>query len=208
MRLRAIPGTTLYCSRASKRTIPWGTFSSSRTIEASTTAWKHAPGWPSTPASSRCSFPKEHAGSICRKAGGASFDAMRSRDRVLPTLMRSSKRRAWPPRNSIGAPTRGSGDSLPKNTAPSASPLLLPPLRKGAVGCQLCCLSSLLSFLHVRLPQVEVSPTLREHFVNIREVLLISACYHSWRALTVVVERPGLINEKMWIAEEQSQSQN
>src|SRR5260370_10307297 len=47
VRLRAIPGTTLNCSRASKRTIPWRTFSSSRTIEASTTAWKHAPGWPS-----------------------------------------------------------------------------------------------------------------------------------------------------------------
>ncbi len=59
-----------------------------------------------------------------------------------------------------------------------------------------------------RLPQVEVSPTFREHFVNIREVLLISACYHSWRALTAVVESLGLINEKTWIAEEQSQSQN
>lgn len=63
------------------------------------------------------SFPKAHAGSICKKAGGGSSGAMPSPVRVLRMLKRSSKRRVWLQPNLIGEPNRGCGDDRPRPAA-------------------------------------------------------------------------------------------
>ena len=65
------------CSRTLKPTIQPGTSTSLLIIEASTTALRPALGWLSTPAFTTSSFPKERAGSICRRAGGGSSAVMR-----------------------------------------------------------------------------------------------------------------------------------
>jgi hypothetical protein len=109
---------------------PSGDIFGLRTIAAVIIVLRPVLGSPSTRASSRFSFPKE-LGSTCRRAGGGSSDAMRSLDRVLSMPMRSIERCMWLRRNSTGEPNCGSGDD-PQNGAPSASPLLLPPLRNRA----------------------------------------------------------------------------
>ncbi|HEU5378342.1 MAG TPA: hypothetical protein VFV38_23205 [Ktedonobacteraceae bacterium] len=61
-----------------------------------------------------CSFPKERAGSICRRAGGGSFAAMPSQVRVLPIRVKSTWQGVWPQGNSTPVPNPGFGDGLPR----------------------------------------------------------------------------------------------
>jgi hypothetical protein len=62
-------------------------------------------------------IPTGHAGSISRKAGGASSGVMLWQDRVLPILRRLSKPRASRLLNSISGPNPGCGDAHPRRLA-------------------------------------------------------------------------------------------
>src|SRR6266567_4361448 len=69
-------------------------------------------GWQSIRAFTRSSFPKERAGSICKRDGGDSFAAMRWLGKILPTPVKLTKLGASPQHNSMLALSPGSGDGL------------------------------------------------------------------------------------------------
>src|SRR5436309_4904150 len=113
------------CSRTLKPTTQPGTSTSLLIIEAATTALRPALGWLSTPAFTTSSFPKERAGSICRRAGGGSSAVMPWLDRVLPTPTRSSRPLASLQLSSTGEPTLGSGDVPPRIIATTVASFLI-----------------------------------------------------------------------------------